>query len=138
MNFPTPRPRRRGSILIFTLVVVMVVATIGALLTARIVRDHRQADLAERTHQAELLADAGMNRALGQLARDPAYGGETWEPAGFGRGGEQSGRVTIAVEDAASWTIRVSAEFPRDAVERASASRVRSHVQAPSAEGDTP
>src|SRR5262245_45121579 len=94
---PTPT-RRRGVLLVMTLVVLVLVAILAAAFTAGLVNARRRALLAERGAQARLLADAGAARARARLARDPAYEGETWSiPAGE-LGGPDAATVVVAIE----------------------------------------
>lgn len=72
------RGRRSGAILIVALVALAIFASLSTT-SIRSLLSHRQAVKTERDLiQAELLCDAGCDRAASRHAEDPAYAGELW------------------------------------------------------------
>jgi type II secretory pathway component PulK len=110
-----PKARRCGAILIAVLVcLVIVMALIGGLLQGTL-RARRQL-LAERDRrQAELLLQAGLDRAALALASETDYRGESWELPAASITGGGAGLVTAEVTREAEdkpWQIHVVAEYP--------------------------
>jgi hypothetical protein len=60
--------------------------------------ERRQLRSQQRRLQAELLADAGLERAAAQLIANPEYTGETWQIGADELAGSGSAVVTIRVE----------------------------------------
>ena len=87
----------------------------------------READLEQYRAQTLWLAESGMDRASARLAADPGYRGEEWLLPAGDLGGSDAGRVSIRVEPIADepdvFQVRVVADYPVDAVERARKSK---------------
>lgn len=137
------RSRRQGSLLVFGLVVLMVIGLLAALITAHVVRSHRQAQMAERSLQASLLADAALGRAQACLAREPSYAGETWKLAPDDLGGPHGAEVAIRIippgEGATGPIVQVRAEFPKDSSLCARSTKTRYLKRGPGPDdGDRP
>jgi hypothetical protein len=121
------RPRR-GAITIVVLVCLVVITAICGVLLRLGLDERRRICAEERRLQAEWLVQSGLERGASRLAAAPGdYRGETWEISAADLGGPDPARVTIAVEpageDQGRRHIRVEADYPRDATERARASR---------------
>ena len=75
------RPRsRRGVVLVAVLICLLCVTALMAGMTRSVLRLQKQVKTERSARQAELLLEAGWQRALHQLGRDPGYAGETWQP----------------------------------------------------------
>jgi len=127
------RSSRRGLTSVAVMVLLFVIALISASLV-KLVGTYRERSRAnERVMQAELLADAGLDRAFARLADQPDYAGERWEvPAealGLPSAPDGAGPaavVTIRVERAepgGARSVRVQADYPPDPPRRARSSR---------------
>ena len=107
--------RRRGAVIIAALVcLLVVVALLGALLQGTL-RARRQLPVQRDLRQCELLADAGIERAVHRLAQENDYRGETWSLPADGEFGLAEGQVTIAASRASPdqpWQLDVTAEYP--------------------------
>jgi hypothetical protein len=77
-------------------------------------RRHLRAERDRR--QAELLVQAGADRAASLLASEPDFRGDTWNLPAAAIVGSGAGRVTTEVTRAAaeSLQVRVVAEYPTD------------------------
>ncbi len=110
----TRTPGRRGTILVFVLAVLALVAFMFAAMTRQVLLDHREVVLAQGRLQAVWLARAGLELAAARLESDPAWGGETWIVLGSELAGK-SGRVSCRIETTAdrpsNRRIKVTAEF---------------------------
>jgi Tfp pilus assembly protein PilX len=106
---------RRGTILIVALVcLVIVMALIGALLQGTL-RARRQLHAERDRRQAELLLQAGLDRAALRVAGQADYHGESWELPAESITGSGAGLVTIETSRQAEdspWKIHVVAEYP--------------------------
>jgi hypothetical protein len=107
--------RPRGTVLIAALVcLVIVMAVLGSMLTGTL-RARRQLHAERDRRQAELLLQAGIERAKFKAAEDDAYRGETWQLPTEQVLGNGKGIVTITLSKAAddqSWQYQVVAEYP--------------------------
>ena len=118
------RPRRARRATLF--IGVLACLTLGALLMGTLLRNmvaaRRAGDRYEYGLQSQLLADAGLRRAVAQLSRVPAYTGETWEiPAEvFGR--PYTAVVVIRVNrletDAQFLRILIESQYPAGSTRR--------------------
>jgi type II secretory pathway component PulK len=72
-----PRPRR-GAILVFAMIALLVVSMIGASLMRTAILSLRQLQREQLQLQTAWLADSGCQRALFRLHRDSSYTGEDW------------------------------------------------------------
>ena len=70
--------RRRGTVLIIAVVLLLVATGLSAELLRGVVADARQLRSDCQTVQAERLAEAGLARAAVRLAADRSYTGEEW------------------------------------------------------------
>jgi Tfp pilus assembly protein PilX len=122
--------RRRGLTSVAVLVLLFVIALIATELVRLGVAYRDRTRSQERAVQADLLADAGVDRALARLSTEPDYRGESWEiPAdslGTTPGDGPAALVTIRVEsdpNGGARTVRVQADYPPDPPRRARSSR---------------
>jgi len=128
-TFAASRPgshRRRGALLIFAMIALLVSSMLGASLLNSSVTAVRQLEREHRQLQATWLADAGCQRALYRLRTEPDYRSEEWtvvaNPASLSFDGVV--RITIAPAETHSeeWIIAAVAEYPKG---NADAVRVR-------------
>ena len=131
--------RRRAAAMMMALIVLLVVGLISGLALRAILQSHRQTREELQRVQAELLADAALNRAMVMLQKDANWQGETWTvnlaslPAENGDAKAAAtdpkftGVVETHVEKAAAQPdalrISVTANYPSDPVHRAQAKR---------------
>ena len=85
---------RRGAALVMAMVALLVVTLMSAALVQSLVTGQRQSRRYSDELQAQWLAEAGLERAVVQLARDAQYRGEIWRTEVRG----ELGSVTITVE----------------------------------------
>lgn len=90
------RHRRRGAVLIYVMVLLFVLSLGSITLVRTAVAVHRQRKHDETRAQTIRLMEAGWNRALGKLARQPDYAGETWRVTGF-VSDDRVGEVVVTV-----------------------------------------
>jgi type II secretory pathway pseudopilin PulG len=112
-NHPTAR-RRKGAVLVVTLVcLAIVMALIGQMLVGA-VRSRRQMHAERDLLQCEHILQAGIDRAARQIAADAEYDGELLDAPASDIGGIAAGRATIEVSRpvGAPPRIRVQAEYP--------------------------
>ena len=118
-------PRRNGIVLIAALICLMVSALAVANIFRLVRGQRRQAAQRVVELQAAWLADAGIQRALAQLAADPAYDEENWRvdvpfsravpggrPASNAAGNVGQVQITVAHGDAESPRLTVVATYP--------------------------
>ena len=91
--------RRRGSMTVFVLVCLLVIAMICGVLLRIGLTERERIRGEERKLQTEWLVESGLERAAAKLASDPKYGGETWDLAASDLNGPLPGRVTITRGD---------------------------------------
>ncbi|MDX2035891.1 MAG: hypothetical protein SFX72_04510 [Isosphaeraceae bacterium] len=120
--------RRRRGLVAAALVValIVVVMMLGVLLRSTLLQ-RVDAVGAERSMQAEALADAGAERACARLVASSEYTGEVWELSAEALGRREGALVTIRVERVEGRpdrrSIFVQADYPRPAERRARRSK---------------
>lgn len=113
----TCHPRNRsGAALIFVLILLLFLSMLGITLARLAIAQHRQR-LQEEIHaQTVRLAEAGWNRAASQLARNPDYAGELWQPVAAAWGPDRTAAVKIEVlpsnTEPSRQVLHVDAEYP--------------------------
>jgi type II secretory pathway component PulK len=110
------RDDRRGLVIFAALACLMIAAAlIGGMLKSAI-QARRQLLTECDCRQAELLLQAGADRAAARLADDPAFRGDVWKLAADEITGSGSGQVTTEVirGDNDSLQVRVISEYPLD------------------------
>jgi type II secretory pathway component PulK len=69
---------RRGVAALFVLICLSFATVVATLLMQAVVAERKYVARLAQTHQAEWLVEAGVDRAVAQLARSSRYTGETW------------------------------------------------------------
>lgn len=121
--------RRRGAVSIWAIACLVMVAALSATLGRLAIAGSQRMIQERRRAQADWLAAAGWSLATSQLARNPAYTGETWDVSAAELGGADRGRVTITVTtptpDATEKQLQIGilAEFPLESDHRVQISR---------------
>ncbi|MGE5191606.1 MAG: hypothetical protein ACM3U2_03835 [Deltaproteobacteria bacterium] len=118
----SPRAQHAGSRRGAFIVVVMVCLLVAGMLVASLLKlallQDRQLVYEQARLQAAWLAEAGLDRAAGRLAREPAYAGETWDIDADQLGGGDAAAVVIRVQIEETRpqqrTIVVEAHFPAE------------------------
>lgn len=123
-----PQHRRRGGALIIAILALAVASMIGATLLQMAFTQRRQLQHERLRTQAGWLAEAGLQRALQQIASDPEYQGETWMVDVPDRTASQPAEVLITVDTETKSVLTVVATYPRGATFRA---KVRRSVSVP-------
>ncbi len=118
---------RRGAALVVAIVcTVLVTLMLGTVLKISITRN-RNIRHHERALQAAWLAEAGLERARGQLAAQPDYAGETWNIDADSLEGTHGAVVTITVavvkENPQARTVDVQADYPAELPQRVRTSK---------------
>lgn len=108
------RPSRKGAILTVVMICLLICSIVlGSILTLQI-RLHHQLEREEAAQQADLFAQAGLERALIRLKQDPEYRGEGWKPST----GKRAGFVKIDVVQSRNipneFDIQIAARFPSE------------------------
>ncbi|MBX3434351.1 MAG: hypothetical protein KF847_13590 [Pirellulales bacterium] len=110
--------RRQGATLVATLACAAVAFALAANMLRAGLRSRHDVQDQSELRQAVLLAEAGLVRAVGALADDPDYAGETWRLDAESLAGIAAGEVVIAVDPFASAEpsrrIRVAATLAPD------------------------
>lgn len=112
------RPRRRGSVLVFALIALLVTSLIGASLLRSSFLSLQQVKREQLHLQANWLAESGCRRAIHRLQADPAYTGEEWTVPAEQLKSLFTAKVTITVSEAAAEsnrTITAIADYPQQA-----------------------
>ena len=114
---PWERPTRRergGFLVVAALVCLLIVTSIVGSMLQSALRARRQLHSDRDRRQAELLLDAGADRALLRLAAEPDFRGDIWQLPADSIVGRGEGRVTTEVSRSAnddSWQLLVVAEY---------------------------
>ena len=120
---------RRGAIIVFAILALLVVSMLGAALLRTVSQSKQQLQREALHTQAVWLADSGAARAVAQLRASPDYTGETWAvPAEqLSAGRTASVRIALSPEpDHPEHTIiAATAEYPRDSP---TAIRITKHI----------
>jgi hypothetical protein len=107
--------RRRGAVLVAALVCLLVVMAVLSSMLQGTLRARRQLHRERDLRQAELLLQAGVERAAFRFASEPGYRGETWSLPAVMITGSKAGRVMIEFSresDEQPWRVDVAAEYP--------------------------
>ena len=105
--------RRSGTVLVAALVCLLVVTAMIGTMLQHALAARRQLRAERDLRQAELLLQAGADRAALLLVRKKDYRGETWTTPDEALAGR--GQVTIKAlldSDTASWRVHIVAEYP--------------------------
>ena len=109
------RRQRSGLMIIAALVCLLIVTSIVGSMLQSALRARRQLHAERNCRQAELLLEAGANRAAARLASEPDFRGDTWNLPAEAIVGHGDGRVTTEIsrnEASEAWQLRVIAEYP--------------------------
>ena len=109
------RQQRRGAaMMVLVLTCLLVITALAGSMTAATLRSRRAVRSEHQLRQSELLLEAGVLRAASQLQNDPAYSGETWQPAAtVGRFSHPlvDIQVTAATDDQTARLVEVTASL---------------------------
>lgn len=113
---------RRGAAMLFVVVLLFVASLLMAALVQSVLRQHRQLRLDRVRAQAGWCADAGVQRAIAHLRRNPEFRREVWGielDRGPNEHSPETAEVQITVEPVGEH-LRIStvAEYPVGAVHR--------------------
>lgn len=129
-NAPPGHPlagRRRGTIILFAMICLLLVSLLGASLVKLALTQRRQIRREQWRVQATWLAEAAVDRAAARLATETDYSGETWTIAPTELGGESGAQVRISVEEATTgaerFVVQVTADYPDSDEQRARVSK---------------
>ncbi len=132
-------PRRRGAVLMMTLVAVALASVLLTSLMTNALSERRQVRKQRQAVQADWLVEAGLQRAVAQLASDAGYRGETWRVDAKSLGGQHAAVVHIEVsalkQPANARRVVVQADLPEDPPQRVRR-QAQFTVQVPSIPGD--
>jgi hypothetical protein len=119
-------PHRCGIALVAVLVLFAVSLTLFGLWAKSAVLERQHMGSQLFRVQAQMLAEAGVYRALALRAADPKYDGETWPVPAESLGGARGAEVRIRISpthDAAALRIDATAIYPLQRVRPAEATR---------------
>ena len=116
-NVSPRRGARRGAIIVFAILALLVVSMLGAALLKTVSLSMRQLQHETLHAQAVWLADSGAARAVSQLRVVPEYVGETWtvpaEQLSAGRTAEVHIVVSPEPDHPEQTIIAATAEYPQ-------------------------
>jgi len=115
MQRQNSKHNRRGAVLIVLMVCLLLVTSMLGVMLQTAVRARRQLTVERDRRQAELLLQAGIDRAAYRLASEADYRGETWKldsDAIVGKGAAEVTIKTVRAEEPAGWRVQVVAEYP--------------------------
>ena len=114
---------RRGAVLTIVMICLLICSMILTSILTLQIRSQRQLQREEEAQQADLYAQAGLERALIRFRKDPEYRREEWKPSV----GDSVGLVMIEIVPTANipqeFKIRIVAHFPAE--EENSPQRIR-------------
>jgi type II secretory pathway component PulK len=93
---------------------LIVTSIIGSMLHSAL-HARRQLRVERDRRQAELLVEAGADRAAARLAADPTFRGDTWNLSAESIVDRGAGRVSTEISPhdvSGEWQLRVVAEYP--------------------------
>lgn len=91
--------RRKGTILIIAMVVLLVFMMISSMLIHSVIQSRTQMIREEQLLQAIQLADAGIHRGMARFQSDQSFRKETWQVPAETTAGLDPATVTIVVAD---------------------------------------
>lgn len=128
----TPIFARRGTMLVFAMIALLVTTMIGASLMRTAVTSMRQIQREQQQVQAHWLAEAGCQRALAKLQSDKQYSGEIWDVPADQLLSAAGATVSITVQGETAVntarTLTAIAEYPKGS---ATAVRVTKRLSLP-------
>ncbi len=102
----THRSHRRGSAIVMTIIALLITTAICMSLTKTLTLRHARHEQQFWKHQAELLSQSALDRAVQQLKQSPDYTGETWSVT-FNSQLVETGVSVIKVENDPNQNIRI-------------------------------
>lgn len=118
---------RRGVLLVIALICLLIVSMIGMTVLRTAATQRRQTLREQLRIQADWLAEAGLERAAARWAADADYDGETWQIPASELDGRHAAVVRITLRpmkaDPERRMVSITAEFPKDDVQRARSSK---------------
>lgn len=113
----TPISTRRGTMLVFAMIALLVTTMIGASLMRTTVVSMRQIQREQQQVQAHWLAEAGCQRALAKIHSDKQYVGETWDVPAEQLQSSAGATVRITIDgeiaESTARTVIAIAEYPK-------------------------
>jgi hypothetical protein len=109
------RRQRSGLMIVVALVCLLIVTSIICSMLQSALRARRQLHVERDRRQAELLLEAGADRAVSRLAADASFRGDTWTVPADAIIGQGDGRVMIEISrsnDEDAWQLHAVAEYP--------------------------
>lgn len=105
---------RKGAVLTVVMICLLISSLILTSILTLQMRSQRQLEREEAALQADFYAQAGLERALIRLRKDPEYRREQWKPSS----GDAPGLVTIEViqsrSDPQEFKLQIVARFPAE------------------------
>ena len=103
---------RKGAVLTVVMICLLICSLVLSSILTLQIRLHRQLEREEAAHQADLFAQAGLERAIIRLKKDPEFRREEWKPST----GKMAGFVRIEVVPSSNnpqeIKIQIVARFP--------------------------
>jgi type II secretory pathway component PulK len=114
-SFISERVSRSGAVLVAALVCLLIVISILGTMLRATLRTGRQLHVERDRRQAELLLQAGADRAARLLASNSQFRGDTWTLPAEAILDQGGGTVTTSLareSEELPWQLQVSAEYP--------------------------
>ncbi len=127
--------QRRGAASVVALAALVLLTMVSALMLKTSLARIELARLEENRLQADWLLEAGLERAIVQLAIDNDYQGETWKIEAESLGGRSAVvQIKVAFEADSDWTeVTIEAVYPAELDKKARKVRVYRIDREPSA-----
>jgi hypothetical protein len=109
--------RRKALVLVAALACLLIVMSLMGTMLQGALRTRRQLHAERDRRQAELLLQAGIERAARRMSTEPGYTGDTWDLSSDSIVARGTGRVTAMVsksDNDQNASITVTAEYPLD------------------------
>ena len=117
-NASSRKSPRRGAIIVFAIIALLVVSMLGAALLRTVSLSNQQLQRETLHTQAVWLADSGAARAVARMNAAPDYTGETWAVPAEQLSAGRTASVRIAVSPESDHpertVIAATAEYPQD------------------------
>ena len=132
-------PSRRGAMIVFAMLALLIVSMVGASLLRTVAMSHRQLQREQLRTQTVWLAESGCDRAIARMRSNPAYAGEVWTVPADQLVADRTAVVQITVTtDPQSDNHRIvsaAAEYPHDSPQ---AVRITKQITVPRTTGSQP
>lgn len=117
---------RRGAALVTALVVLLLMMTVAGTLLTAMLAAQRESRRQVTQMQAHWLAESAMARGVALLKADPAYAGETWQPA-LAAAAEPTAEIVIRTEPVADHAdrhkLQIAGGYPTEVSQRVRVTR---------------